>query len=100
MLNKNALLQKVDTMPIEELHALMCSVLDESGIQYQIAPGGIHFKGLSKEEPVSLVELDAESFVDWRYVPVENETIDMTALQIRSPIVQNVWVPQKIDYAA
>lgn len=47
--DKKALLEKIEQMPIEDLHALLCHVLDESGIDYEIAPGTIPFYGLLAE---------------------------------------------------
>lgn len=39
MLDKKALLEKIDNMPIDELQEVICSALDESDIPYEIGTG-------------------------------------------------------------
>lgn len=49
MLDKESLLEAVEQMPVEDIHDLLCDVLDESEVDYEVAPGTIPFYGLEND---------------------------------------------------
>lgn len=77
MLDRKALLDKIEQMSIQEIHALLCDVLDESGIEYEIAPGTIPFYGLGEcysleELHLSFARSGERSNATHRYVALNN----------------------------
>lgn len=76
MLDRNALFDKIEHMPIQDLHALLCDVLDESGIDYEIGPGTIPFFRLEQENSFEKIHLNIArtskpTNVDRKYISLD-----------------------------
>lgn len=56
MLDEKKILERIRTMPAEELARIMQEALDEAGIPYEIKSGGIIFNGLPPDVKGQLIK--------------------------------------------
>lgn len=92
MLDKEVMLRKIREMPVEEVQKRIRQALDDSGIAYQMAPGGMSlsdfFSGLFEdEETTKEIELSGKpASVTARYVSPNSERYSGTSFKFQENI--------------
>lgn len=105
MLDREALLEKIEQMPIEDLHALLCHVLDESGIDYEIAPGTIPFYGFEdgsslEEAHMTFPSSEKKTDIARRYIALDNDDEQKFIFDATNCIKSTKWFLPMRYYAA
>lgn len=106
MFDKEAMIRRIDEMPIDELQNMICKALDDSGIAYQMGPGGMSlsdfFDGiLTDEGTTEALEISGKSeSLTARYISPDSDRASGPSFSLPKDYNSFDWDHNTTDFAA